>query len=119
MPQIAQRELIEMHCNDCNGYFTVNLNMEIEGDYVLVCPNCGHEHPRTIKKGEMVGDILERMYHTGEGKRVSRNNRSASAERIIVPKSAYSKQSRFKSIQDADRGFLAKAWSRLAGNQGG
>jgi len=118
MPSVSQRELIEIHCNDCNGYFMVNLNLEIEGDYVLVCPNCGHEHPRTIKKGEMVGEVIERMYHTGEGKRITRTYRN-SAERILVPKSCYSKESRLKEIGQANRGFLAQAWARLAGEQKG
>jgi hypothetical protein len=119
MPEVAKRELIEFHCNDCNGYFTVNLNLEIEGDFLFVCPNCGHEHPRTVKKGEMVGDVIERMYHNGEGKRAVRNFNPHAKERILVPKACYSKESRLKVIEPANRGFLAQAWARLAGNEKG
>lgn len=118
MPEISRRELIEFFCNDCNGYFTVNLNLEIDGDFLFVCPSCGREHPRTVQKGELSGDILERIYEDGVGKRIRRNN-SSSGERIIVPKSCYSKKSRLKVIEHANKGFLARAWAELAGNEKG
>lgn len=113
------RELIEFFCNDCDGFFTVNLNLELDGDFLFVCPSCGREHPRTVKSGELAGDVIERIYNDGVGKRVTRNNREKVGERIIVPKSCYSKKSRLKVIESANRGFLARAWAQLAGEEKG
>jgi hypothetical protein len=103
------RELIEFECNDCNGFFRVNLNLEIEGDFLFVCPQCGREHPRTIRKGEMVGDPWDRFYPQGEGKRIARNNKEK-GERIMVPKSAYSKESLLRNVEKG--GFLSALWMR-------
>jgi hypothetical protein len=109
------RELIEFECNDCRGFFFVNLNLWLEGDFRFVCPQCGREHPRTVKDGQLKGDPIERLYADGVGKRAFRNNREGYGERIIVPKSAYSKKSRLKAMEQANGGFLAQCWRNLAG----
>ena len=83
------RELVEFHCNDCNGYFRVNLNLAIEGDFLLVCPKCGREHPRSVRAGRMVGNVIERIYRDGVGARMTRNSKEKQGDRIIVPLSAH------------------------------
>jgi len=113
------RELIEFYCNDCDGYFRVNLNLEIDGDFLFVCPQCGREHPRTVTKGDLAmrTDVDARIYEGGEGARIRRGGREG-AEKIMVPKSCYSKKSQLKAIEHANQGFFARAWSRLAANGG-
>jgi hypothetical protein len=110
------RELIELFCNDCNGYFHVNLNLSIEGDFRFECPQCGRRHPRTVRAGEVVGDVIERIYKDGVGKRLSRNHGEDRGELIMVPKSAYTKKSILKDIETANgenkEGFLASLWAR-------
>lgn len=41
----------EFYCNDCDGYIDVKINISINQDVLVKCPNCGREHPRTIKNG--------------------------------------------------------------------
>jgi hypothetical protein len=106
------RELIEFFCNDCLGFFHVNLNLRVEGDFLFVCPKCKREHPRTVRAGEVVGDVIERIYNDGVGKRISRNNREKCAERIIVPESAYTKKSILRDLEGDKCGFLAGLWAR-------
>lgn len=79
------RETIEFECNDCHKYFFVRLNLAIEQDVLIACPNpkCGRKHPRTIKKGELTGEAIERLYKDGVGKRASRNNMENEGEVII------------------------------------
>lgn len=73
----------EFYCNDCCGYFTVKLNMNINDITVeMKCPNCGRKHPRTIKDG---------VLHDGAS--------GAYKEEIIVPKSAYHKEPLHKKIK--------------------
>jgi predicted metal-binding protein len=111
------RELIEFECNDCNGFFTVNLNLSINGNFLFVCPQCGRQHPRSVEKGQMNGKIIERIYNSGEGKRIRRNSMEGVGDRIIVPKSAYRKVSKLKEIEEARGGFLAQAWANLTKHQ--
>lgn len=64
----------EFYCNDCNGYIRFKLNQSLNRSIVVVCPNCGRQHPRSIKNGL--------VYEGGDS-----NNK----EEICPPTSAYSK----------------------------
>lgn len=61
----------------CGGYFMVKLNMALDHTVEVVCPNCKHEHRRSIKEGV----ILEDGRYSGNV-----------TEKIVPPKSAYSKE---------------------------
>lgn len=41
----------EFYCNECRKYFDIKLNISLDGNYRVHCPNCGHIHYRTVKKG--------------------------------------------------------------------
>jgi hypothetical protein len=43
----------ELHCHACNGYVQFSLDTSINGNYVLNCPKCGHEHCRVVYKGKI------------------------------------------------------------------
>jgi hypothetical protein len=47
MGKIAQ----EFYCNDCDGFILVKLNINLNRRITVKCPNCGHQHPRSIKDG--------------------------------------------------------------------
>lgn len=46
-----QRASQEFYCGECQGYFIVRLNMALNHEVHVKCPNCGHEHRRVIKDG--------------------------------------------------------------------
>lgn len=41
----------ELHCHDCNRYVQFDIDVELNGNHVLECPNCGHEHCRVVDNG--------------------------------------------------------------------
>ncbi len=41
----------ELYCHACNGYVQFELDLALDGNHVLECPNCGHEHCRVVKNG--------------------------------------------------------------------
>lgn len=43
----------DMHCHNCNKSFVAELDFDINGDHVIECAHCGHEHCRTIKDGKI------------------------------------------------------------------
>jgi len=61
----------------CGGYTLLRLSECLHGPVVVVCPNCKHRHPRTVKGGRIVEE-----------------GRLKDGEEIISPKSAYSKTPR-------------------------
>jgi hypothetical protein len=41
----------EIHCHDCDQYVQFDIDVELNGEHVLNCPNCGHEHCRIVTDG--------------------------------------------------------------------
>ena len=41
----------ELYCHGCDRYIQFNIDIELEGNHVLRCPNCKHEHCRVVKNG--------------------------------------------------------------------
>ena len=119
------RENIEIYCSHCpvdpvtkkKGWFIVNWEMNRRGQYLFVCPNCGREHARTIKDGEMKSNDSEARFiggsahldieHTGGGTKPG-------WLRITPSISAYSRQPRLELLKVVPCGFMSDAWIRKA-----
>jgi len=41
----------ELHCHACDMYVQFIIDQSLDGNHVLNCPNCGHEHCRVVKDG--------------------------------------------------------------------
>lgn len=41
----------ELHCHNCGKYVQFDIDLSLNGNHVLKCPNCGHEHCRVVKNG--------------------------------------------------------------------
>lgn len=50
---MGQVERQELHCHNCNKYVQFDLDLEMDGNHVLKCPSCGHEHCRVVQKGKI------------------------------------------------------------------
>lgn len=46
----------DMNCTECYKNFIVQLDFGIDGNHIVECPYCMHEHCRVIKNGEVTGD---------------------------------------------------------------
>ncbi len=49
-------EVQEIHCHACNRTVRFELDLSLNGNHVLKCPQCGHEHCRVVKDGKITGD---------------------------------------------------------------
>jgi DNA-binding sugar fermentation-stimulating protein len=43
----------ELHCHECQRYVQFALDVSLNGNHVLHCPNCGHEHCRVVRDGKI------------------------------------------------------------------
>lgn len=43
----------ELYCHACQNYVQFDLDLSVDGNYRLDCPNCGHDHYRVVKKGKI------------------------------------------------------------------
>ncbi len=46
----------ELWCHDCDNYVQFTLDDELNGNHLIKCPKCGHEHCRVIKDGKVTSD---------------------------------------------------------------
>ena len=46
----------ELHCHNCGKYVQFDIDLSLNGNHVLECPNCKHEHCRVVKNGIITGD---------------------------------------------------------------
>jgi len=49
-------EMQELHCHACDGYIQFPIDLSMNGNHVIKCPKCGHEHCRVVKDG-VITDI--------------------------------------------------------------
>lgn len=43
----------DLRCTECNNTFIAQLDFSIDGNHIIECPHCGHEHCRVIKDGKI------------------------------------------------------------------
>ena len=41
----------ELWCHECDKYVQFDIDTELNGNHVIICPDCGHEHCRVVKNG--------------------------------------------------------------------
>lgn len=52
----SNSERQELHCHECQQYVQFDIDVSLNGNHVLECPNCGHEHCRVVEDG-IITDI--------------------------------------------------------------
>ena len=45
-----------MYCHNCDKNFIARIDYDVDGQHVVECPHCGHEHCRVIKNGSITDD---------------------------------------------------------------
>lgn len=45
-----------MYCHACQKDFSVDMDMQADGNHVFNCPHCRHEHCRVVKNGRITSD---------------------------------------------------------------
>ena len=46
----------DCNCTNCSKLFIAELDFSINGQHVVLCPHCGHEHCRVIRDGKITED---------------------------------------------------------------
>lgn len=52
-----------MHCHQCQKRFSARIDYRINGNHVVICPYCGHEHCRVIENGRVTSDRWQSRLH--------------------------------------------------------
>jgi len=54
----------ELYCHNCGKYVQFNLDLSLNGNHVLACPDCRHEHCRVVKDGKITDDRWDQRNFT-------------------------------------------------------
>ena len=46
----------DINCTNCSKTFIGQINFDLNGNHIIVCPYCGHEHCRVIVNGQITSD---------------------------------------------------------------
>lgn len=98
MPDLYQHQgkvRTDLHCTECSKSFVAVIDHDIDGNHVIECPWCGHEHCRVIEKGRVSGD------------RWSSRHQRVDVERRNVWKSSVIQAATTSASQ-----FLSDLWTR-------
>jgi len=49
-------EMQELYCHNCGNYVQFPIDLSLNGNHVLHCPSCNHEHCRVVKDGVITGE---------------------------------------------------------------
>lgn len=52
----AKIERQEIYCHACGQYVQFDIDLSLNGNHTLECPNCGHEHYRVVRNGKITED---------------------------------------------------------------
>ena len=90
----------EFVCTECQKHFDITLNMALNGNYRIHCPNCGHVHYRTVKNGQITDT------------RFPDNHESILVE-DIRPMKASCRDHPKEKVPEVERGFLSNLWAEI------
>ena len=51
----------ELWCHDCNRYVQFDIDVSLNGNHVITCPNCKHEHCRVVRNGRITDIRWDQM----------------------------------------------------------
>lgn len=81
----AAEQKTSLHCHECSKDFIAILDYAQNGNHIVECAHCGHEHCRVIVNGKVTGDRWSSTYGSDKdrdgirARRVWKDNRSQDA----------------------------------------
>ena len=99
----------ELFCHNCGKYVRFNLDLSVDDNYQLECPNCKHLHFREVRNGIITAvrwgqDPKQQQHQMRFGYRVITPTSTATT-------SSYDTYDTTASGTDSNRLFLHNSWS--------
>lgn len=102
----------DLYCTHCSKNFRAKLDHDIDGNHIIECPWCGHEHCRVIKDGRVMGDGSG-VGNDGTGRWAGRAQRP----NVVVNGRNVWKSSVIQATSTSASQFLRDAWLARKGGR--
>jgi hypothetical protein len=106
----------EIHCHACDKWVQFDLDLELDGNHVLTCPVCGHEHCRVIRGGKITGDRWDQR--NGDTFMVSTSSSSVTNYSQFTNAMSGTSGSTAATTYTASSVFLAQSWMNTGSSNG-
>lgn len=103
LDKIFPKERQELWCHNCQHYVQFDIDLNLNGNHVLECPNCKHEHCRVVNNGKITGDRWD-----------SRNGNTGSA--FTPTNTAFTTTSTYNTCSSSTF-FLYQSWNNTSSTQ--
>lgn len=100
----------EIYCHGCQSYIQFEIDLDLNGNHILKCPKCAHEHCRVVRNGEITEDrwgVRRGLQYWGS------YNITASG---ISTTSAYFTSTGGTSSASNGSSFLSQSWADSTGS---
>ena len=104
------RQKFEFQCTECNKIFDFNLNLALNGNYRIHCPNCGHIHYRVIEKGKITDTRFPDRSETILIEDICPMKASCRDFRKTKPEDYYEHVAKPEDAPGAAQGFMTRLW---------
>lgn len=54
----------DLDCHACNKLFVAQLDHSVNGNHIVICPHCGHQHCRVIVDGKITSERWDSSFET-------------------------------------------------------
>jgi hypothetical protein len=79
-----------LYCHECTGNFIALLDFRIDGNHVVECPHCGHEHCRVIENGMVTHDRWSSRFGSDKTRDATRVRRVWKSDSLPMKTTGYS-----------------------------
>lgn len=55
-PKKFGQQRTDLSCTECSKSFIAMLDLDVNGNHIIECPHCTHEHCRVIENGKVTGE---------------------------------------------------------------
>lgn len=90
------------NCTNCRKEIIAELDYDIDGNHIVECPHCQHEHCRTIKKGKVTDHRWSSKPQRSEAEIKARRVWKSSVVQVKTSSASHFLRERWLNREDVD-----------------
>lgn len=102
----------ELWCHECQQYVQFDIDTSLNGNHVITCPKCGHEHCRVVENGV----ITEVRWDSRNANSGSMNTYTATAIGTSSTSTYNTYTGSTNAATDSSTSFRYSSWMNLTQN---
>lgn len=106
----------ELHCHNCNQYVQFELDLTLNGNHIITCPICGHEHCRVIENGKITDRRWDQRNSSNYASQITNGNNYYISTNLITSSVVSTYDSYSGTTATNVSSFLYQSWLTATAN---